>query len=92
MRIEADDLDGERAAEPGEPAAQREGDREPPVDVDPEPARHALVVDRGAHLRPETRVFERRATRGERDQQRGADQEQPVDAEAEAQNDTRPRR
>ena len=45
---------------PGKPAAEREGDGERAVDVDAEPARHALVVDRGAHLRAEARVFERR--------------------------------
>ena len=57
--IEADDLDGERAAEAGEPAAEREGDGEDAIDVDAEAARHALVVDRGAHLRAEAGVFER---------------------------------
>ena len=58
-RIEADDLDRERAAEAGEPAAEREGEREGAVDIDAEAARHALVVDRGAHLRAEAGVFER---------------------------------
>ncbi len=57
--IEADDLDRERAAETGEPAAEREGDREDALDVDAEAARHALVVDGGAHLGAEARVFER---------------------------------
>src|SRR5712691_6111268 len=45
--IEADDLDCERSAEAREPAAQREGDHEGPVDVDSEAARHALVVHGG---------------------------------------------
>ena len=62
-RIEADDVDGERAAEPGKPAAEREGDGEGGVDIDAEPARHALVVDRGADLRAEAGEFERRHQR-----------------------------
>ena len=62
-RIEADDVDGERAAEAGKPAAEREGDGERAIDVDAEPARHALVVDRGAHLGAEAGVFERRHQR-----------------------------
>ena len=57
--IEPDDLDGQRAAEAGEAAAEREGDGEGAVDIDAEAARHALVVDRGAHLGAEAGVFER---------------------------------
>src|SRR5262249_31837024 len=78
--IEPDDLDGERAAEAREPAAERKSDGEHAIDVDAEPARHALVVDRGAHLRAEAGVFERRDQR-RRDHDRHADQEQPVYAE-----------
>ncbi len=44
---------------PGEAAAERKGDGEQPVDIDAEPARHALVVHRGAHLRAEPRLFDR---------------------------------
>jgi hypothetical protein len=35
--IEPDDLDGERAAEASEPAAEREGDGEDAIDIDAEP-------------------------------------------------------
>src|SRR5262249_54942542 len=41
--IEADDLDGKRAAEARKPAAERKSDGEDAVDVDAQPARHALV-------------------------------------------------
>ncbi len=58
-RIEPDHRDGERAAEAGKPAAERKGDREQAVDVDAEPARHALIVHRGAHLRAEAGRFDR---------------------------------
>ena len=79
--IEADDLDGKRPTEAGKTAAEREGDGEDAIDIDAEAARHALVVDRRAHLRAEAGVFERR-DQEERDQQRNADQEQPVYADA----------
>ena len=46
---------------PASPLPSAKVMREDAVDVDAEPARHALVVDRGAHLRAEARVFERRA-------------------------------
>src|SRR5216683_1314805 len=55
---EADHLDGERAAEARQPAAEGEGDGERAVDVDAQAARHALVVDRSPHLRAEARVFQ----------------------------------
>ena len=58
-RVEADHLDGERAAQPGEAAAEREGEHEGAVDVDAQAARHALVVDRRAHPRAEAGVLER---------------------------------
>ena len=61
-RIGADDLDGERAAQPGKPAAEREGEHEGAVDVDAQAARHALVVHRGATRAPK-RVFSTRKTR-----------------------------
>src|SRR5947208_3384676 len=49
--IEADDLNRERAAKAREAAAKGEREHERTVDVDAEAARHALVVDRRAHLR-----------------------------------------
>ena len=76
-RIETDDLDGQRAAEPGEPGAEREGDGEGAVDIDAEAARHALVVDRGAHLGAEAGVFQR-ADQHDCYDHADADQEQPV--------------
>src|SRR5262249_145547 len=48
--IEADDLDGKRAAEARKPAAERKSDGQDPVDVDAQPARHPLVVDRRARV------------------------------------------
>ena len=50
--IEADDLDAKRAAQSGEPAAERKGDGEYRIDVEAEPARHALIVDARAHRAP----------------------------------------
>src|SRR6267143_539604 len=44
--VKADHLDGERAAQPRQSAAEGEGDGERAVDVDAQAARHALVVDR----------------------------------------------
>jgi hypothetical protein len=85
MRIEADDLDRKRAAEAGQAAAEREGEREGRVHVDAEPTRHALVVDRGADLRTEAGVFERHHQQ-QRDHQRDPDQEQAVDPESEAEH------
>src|SRR5262249_56887581 len=55
--IEPDDLDGERAAEAREPAAERKGDGEHAIDVDAQPARHALVVDRAPYLPAQPAVF-----------------------------------
>src|SRR3981189_2395155 len=49
-RGEAEELDREPAAERREPAADRKGEREQPVDVDADRLRHAPVVDRGADL------------------------------------------
>ena len=79
--IEADDLDRQRAAEPGQAAAQRKGDGKNLVDVDTERACHALVVDRGAHLRAEARVFERCGDESG-DQQRHRDEKEAIGAEA----------
>ena len=58
--------------EAGQPAPEREGERERPVDVDAEPARHALIVDGRPHLRAEARVFES-ADEHEGDGERHAD-------------------
>ena len=88
--IQADDLDGERAAEAGKPAAERKGDRERRVDVDAETARHALVVDGGAHLGAEARVLEREG-KEERDRQPRGDEKQPIGGEADAHESDRSR-
>ena len=49
----------ERPAEPGQPAADGEGDGEDAVDVDPEPVGDPRVVDRRAQLRAEARPDEK---------------------------------
>ena len=79
----AHDLDCQRAAEPGEAAAQREGDGKRGLHVDAEAGRHALVVHRGAHAGAEAGVLQRRH-QGDRHQQPRADQEQTVGAKIEA--------
>jgi len=53
------------------------------VDVDAQAARHALVVDRRAHLRAEAGSLDRKNQRGS-DRQRYHDQKNPVDGEAHA--------
>src|SRR6185312_4183274 len=50
IRRQAEQLDGEPAAKRGKPGAQREGEREQPVDIDADRLGHAPVVDRGADL------------------------------------------
>src|SRR3982074_1266880 len=49
-RREAEELDRKPAAERREPAAERESEREQPVDVDADRLRHAPVIDGGADL------------------------------------------
>ena len=58
LRIEAEKLGAEPAAERGHAAAEREGDGEQPRDVDAERFRHAAVVDRGADLRAHAGALE----------------------------------
>ena len=82
-RIEADDLDRKRAAEPGKSGAEREGEREGAVDIDAETARHALVVDRGAHLLAEAGEFERQHQH-QRHRKPDRHQEQAIDPESDA--------
>ena len=82
--IEADDLDGKRAAEAGETAAERKCNGKYRLDVDAEAARHALIVDGGAYLRAEVRVLQHQHQQ-HHDHQSHGDQKQPVDAEADAQ-------
>ena len=55
-RIEAEDLGAQRAAEAGQPAAEREGEGEHLRHVDAEAARDARVVDRGAQAAAEARL------------------------------------
>src|SRR5207237_3395358 len=57
-RIQSDDLDRQRAAQAGEPAAERKGDHEGAVEVDAQPARHALVIHGGAALTAEAGVLQ----------------------------------
>src|SRR6185437_10092923 len=57
-RIEAERVDAERAAEPGEAAADGEGDGEDAVDVDADAERDAPVVDRGADHGAKARTFQ----------------------------------
>src|SRR6516225_9544828 len=54
-RIETEDLRAQRAAEPRQPRAEGEGEREHSVDVDAEPAGDARIVDRCAQAAAETR-------------------------------------
>src|SRR5467141_1217766 len=79
--VEADHLDGERPAQPGQSAAEGEGDGERAVDVDAQAARHALVIDRSPHLRAEARVFQRIDEQGG-DGEGGDDEKQAVRAKA----------
>ena len=58
LRIEAEKLGAEPAAERRHAAAEGEGDGEQPIDVDAERFRHAPVVDRGADLRADARALE----------------------------------
>src|SRR5450830_83663 len=53
-RIEAEDLDTERAAEPGQAGTESEGEREYPIDIDAETARHPLIIDGGAQAAAES--------------------------------------
>ena len=86
--IEPDDLDRQRAAETGKPAADREGDGESALDIDAEPARHALVVDGGAHLGAEAGEFQ---PAHQRERDRGADQnqKQPIGRDVEPEYEER---
>src|SRR5262249_31322148 len=81
--IEADDLDRERAAEPGEAAAERKGHRERGAEAEAEPGAHALMAARRAPLRAKTRVLDRN-DQDDRYRERHADQEQPIGPEAAA--------
>ena len=58
LRIEAEELGAEPAAERRHAAAEGEGDGEQPRDVDAERFRHAPVVDRGADLRAHAGALE----------------------------------
>ncbi len=69
----ADEIRGERSAQTGEPAAEREGQAEDAVDVDAERLRHAPVVHGRPHLGTETRALQAQHQRGGDE---GADQDQ----------------
>ena len=73
----------ERTAEAGEAAAEAEGERKHPIDVDAEPARHAAVVDRGAQPAAEAGLGEDELQR-DRQQSAQHDDQQPVAADADA--------
>ena len=79
----ADDVGRQRAAEAGEPAADREGDGKQPVDVDAEAGGDARIVDRGAQPRAEARADQEYLQR-RRDGAADRDDEQPIDADADA--------
>ena len=83
VRIEAEDLGAERAAEAGEARADREGDGEHRIDVDAEAARHARVVDRRAQAAAEARAREHELQR-EGEEPAHHDDEQPVASDADA--------
>ena len=83
--IEAEDLRAERAAEPGKARAEREGHGEHRVDIDAEPARDALIVDRGAQPAAEARFRQRKLQR-DREQAADDDDQQPVVADADAEH------
>jgi hypothetical protein len=77
IRIEAEDLGAERAAERGQARPEREGESEHRPDVDAQPARHALVIDRRAQPAAEPRLGENEL---QRDGEQAADHDdhQPV--------------
>jgi hypothetical protein len=58
LRIEAEELGTEATAQRGHAAAEGEGDREQPTDVDAERFGHSPVVDGGPDLRPHARALE----------------------------------
>src|SRR5690349_20243894 len=57
-RGEPEQVDGEAAAERREPAADREGEGEQPVDIDADRLRDAAVVDGGADFCPDIGALE----------------------------------
>ena len=79
MRIEAEKLGAEPAAERRHAAAEGECDGEQPVDIDAERFRHAAVVDGGADLRADPRALEGEPDAGH-DQESDHDQEDAVGA------------
>ena len=72
-RRQAEQLDGEPAAERGQPRADREGEREQQIDIDADRFRHAPVVDRGADLGADIGALERVPEHGD---QHGAEHDQ----------------
>src|SRR6266568_3702316 len=74
--VDADDT-AESAAEASHSAAESEGDREQPIDIDAKRLRHSAVVDRGADLRANAGTFEREPDAGN-DEKSDHDQENTV--------------
>ncbi len=81
--VETDDFDRQRAAQTRQSAAEREGDREYPLHVHPQPLRHPLVVDGRANLRAEPRALQAEDEE-RRHRQRHDDKEDAVGTEPKA--------
>ena len=81
--VEPHHLDRERAAEPGEAAADGEGDHEGALDIDAETACHLLVVDCRAHPGAKARRLEHQdEERGDREPH--GDEKEPIGGEGHA--------
>ena len=79
LRIEAEELGAEPAAERRHAAAEREGDGEQAIDIDADRFGHAPVVDGGADLGADPRALEAEP-QPERDRHSDHDQEDAVGA------------
>ena len=81
LRIEAEELGAEPAAERRHPAAEGEGEGEQPIDIDADRFGHAAVVDGGADLGADPGALESEP-QPERDDHPDHDQEDAVGAVA----------
>src|SRR5450631_3819668 len=81
--VETQDLDTERATEAGQARPKGESERENPIDVDAEPARHPSIVDGGAQAAAEARVG-KYELQPNRKQATDHDDEQPVAPDTDA--------
>ena len=79
MRIEAEELGAEPAAERRHAAAERKSEGEQPIDIDADRFGHAPVVDGGADLGADPRALEAEP-QPERDGDADHDQEDAVGA------------